>query len=63
VPTQQQDENPMIRMAFRQSDLTALAQQLDGWNHPAYFRIRARLAEHGVDIFNNQHGAQEGATS
>ena len=57
----EQTGNPMVRMAFNLEDLTAIAEHLDGWNHPAYFRIRARLAEHGVNINSNR--VQEGAHS
>lgn len=39
---------PLLRMAMKESDFKEMLDKLEdaGWDHPAYFRLRAKWAEH-----------------
>lgn len=41
-------EEATLRLALKESDFKALIDQLesDGWDHPVFWRMRAKWAEH-----------------
>ena len=46
LPSNTDNEEPLIRVAFSAEDLTKLVDHIDGWSDSIAYRLKMRLAKH-----------------